>query len=146
MADPSPGWAQQLWSDLGVPAVLAGGSALLVWARRWQRKRRLTRELREIELDATRKALDGVRAALWLASGRALNFEDVTEFRERLTVTRHEIDEVRERLWVATGHESKRTETDDTTRILKAIKRTADKMRPVDDDRPQDMFRAGDEQ
>jgi hypothetical protein len=130
MSDAASGWQAQLWHDLGVPAVLAGGASLIAWARHMRARRRSERELRMVELDSTRKALDGVRQALWMLHDPTA--QDTDDAHARLAVTRHEIDEVRERLWIATGHVSRRPSVSD---IVRELKRTQP-VRPVDEERP----------
>lgn len=113
-----------IWEDFGVPIVLATLFGAGAWARAWVRRIRARRALAEVQMDATRRALDGVRQALW-ALHRPDDDTD-EEMQERLAVTRHEIDEVRERLWVATGHKSRRPALgrEDLDAVVRAIKRT----------------------
>lgn len=86
-------------SILAVSAIVGGAWAL---ARRWYRRHRAAREMRELESRAIRYLLDAQRHALNVIvpheDRRLINVDELV--RQKIL-----IDQIRDRLWAADGHD-----------------------------------------
>ena len=114
MSEPQPSTLGQLWRDLGVPAVLGAGAALLAWirSRRKRCERQAAERAKRLELlhataDAARHNADTLRWLLYVTGpGRgALTREqlDMAASEKRL-----EVAQGAARIWLAMGEHERR--------------------------------------
>lgn len=120
-----PSLLSQLWRDLGVPAVLGAGAALLAWVRSRRRRcvHREAERAKRLELlhataDATRRNADALRWLLYVTGPGRGALTD-RQLDQTAAERRQDLAQGAARLWQALG-ETERRDIRSTQELLAA--------------------------
>jgi hypothetical protein len=140
VSEPAPGWAAQLWHDLGVPATLGAAAAGLAWLRAVLRRRRARGRQWDALLVLVQVIADKQRREMHAS----LRQEPIPE--DEYDGIKHRLDDAREGLWLALGNESRRIRADARrARTTQRLKReTVDAIERQDTAAEMDIFRPED--
>ena len=117
-------------------------AALWRWLLRRRRRAAALAELLEAREERDRVAADAIRFSF----SRYDEGLTADEQAARIAVYRHDLDKARKRVWLAEGRPDPETQPDEAElerRILREIRRTKDRIQPIDDTQ-QDIFRRED--